>query len=54
MENMADSSAIHIAFLAYRERSRITRATSIEDDEDFFSSFASVSMRISLATLSKN
>lgn len=44
MENIADSTAIQIAFQAYRERCRRQGVSSIEDDEDFFASFASVSV----------
>ncbi|OXU24841.1 hypothetical protein TSAR_015110 [Trichomalopsis sarcophagae] len=45
MENIADSTAIQIAFQAYRERSRKQGVSSIEDDEDLFASFASLLCR---------
>ncbi|XP_008204781.1 neprilysin [Nasonia vitripennis] len=45
MENIADSTAIQIAFQAYHERSRKQGVSSIEDDEDFFASFASLLCR---------
>lgn len=50
MENIADSAAIRIAFQAYSERSRKLGFSSIEDDEDFFAHFASVSLLRSYLT----
>lgn len=43
MENMADSAAIQISFQAFLDRSRKLGVSSLEDDEDFFASFAAVS-----------
>ncbi|XP_011497501.1 PREDICTED: neprilysin-like [Ceratosolen solmsi marchali] len=45
MENIADSAAIKIAFQAYYERSRKQDISSIQDDENFFTSFASLLCR---------
>lgn len=44
MENIADSTAIKIAFQAYRKSLRNQGFSSIEDDEEFFASFANVSI----------
>ncbi|XP_058809094.1 neprilysin-like isoform X2 [Phymastichus coffea] len=45
MENMADSAAIQISFQAFLDRARKLGVSSLEDDEDFFASFAALLCR---------